>query len=381
MADYEKKHKGEIDGLKSKLGEVDKALKECANIEHFLGIDKKHGSLSEQQMKDAEAARGRFGELDSKMKAAEATLDGIARKVTDQQGALARKISALEAVEDGFKKRLDDLTSKHSAITAPLDDRITRVESMVSGSLGTVARDVEAAQGNAREVNGKIEAQKGAMENLRSLIDQRFAKLEAGLEGAAGHEYLRDIEQRLNYMVDDQKRSRDMLESSLLEQIRLEHSAVHSQATQIKEQWDREVRARQAYQESYKDLLGQERQNRESNDYQLATRVQNFEKSIYGEIQRMWAEIGKEQPPVIIQAAPPQLLPPQVIKEVVMPPAIEYVAPPTVFNASVMSPRIAASSVTASPLNSYVSTTSAMPFGTTSVSIPAMGGTVYETML
>jgi uncharacterized coiled-coil protein SlyX len=189
LADYERKHMTDIDQMRSRLSDVDKALKECANIEHYLGLDKKHGALTEQQMKDAEAARGRFGELDSKMLAAEATLDGIARKVTDQQGSLMRKIAGLEAVEDGFKKRLDELGSKLAA--APLeklDDRITRVENMVSGSVGAWARDLESAQGNAREASGKIEAQKGSLENFRMLVDQRFSKLEAGLEGAAGHD-------------------------------------------------------------------------------------------------------------------------------------------------------------------------------------------------
>jgi hypothetical protein len=140
------------------------------------------------------------------------------------------------------------------------------------------------------------------------------------------------------YMADDQKRARDVMEGSLLEQIRLEHSTVHSQAQQIKEQWDRELKARQAYQETYKELLGQERNAREMTEATLGTRFENFERNIYGELQRLWGEVGKEPPaPIIVRevAAPTivrEPLPQYVAPPVYLPPQIEYVKPTEVIS-------------------------------------------------
>jgi hypothetical protein len=196
-------------------------LKDCASVDHYLGIDKKHGALSQQQLEMA----------------------------------------------DTVKNKLQD-------------------------------------------VYGKLDAQKSTVDGFKALLERRLGNLEMQLgDSARGNDFLRDMEQRYFSMQEDNKRARDIMESSLQEQIRLEHSAVHSQATQIKEQWDREVKARQAYQENYKDLLGQERSAREAIEVQIESRFDQFERGVYAELQRVWTEIGKEAPQVVVQRVQNEVAP------------------------------------------------------------------------
>jgi hypothetical protein len=206
LTDYEKKHMQEFDDMKSRIGEIDRGLKDCANIEHCLGLDRKHGALSQQQVEITESMRTRM-----------------------------------------------------------------------------------------QEVTNKIEAQSMTINSVKMFLEQRLSQVESKTgDGLGGSALFEQLEQRYQYMQEEQKRARDILESSMLEQIRLEHSTVHSQANQIKEQWDREMKARQAYQENYKELLGQERANREAQESQTEQRLEAFERSMYAELQRVWHEFGKE---------------------------------------------------------------------------------------
>jgi Holliday junction resolvasome RuvABC endonuclease subunit len=290
MSDYERKHMKDIEEMKSKFGDVDKALKECANIEHYLGLDKKHSDLSRALSESAEAAKARMQDYD-----------------------------------------------------------------------------------------GKIDAHKEALSQVKALIDQRFRAFEQKLgENARFQEIMKDVEQRYFMMEEDQKRAREMLESSLQEQIRLEHSSVHSQANQIKEHWEREVKARQAYQENYKELLGQERSAREAIETQLGDRLNSFERSIFAELQRLWQELGKEQTPVIVQQpqaqkiivreqAPVQQLAPIVIEERLQPMTSyvqEYVSPAPVMGMGTVGS-------ISTPISSYSATSLRAPLvSSSSIQVP-----------
>jgi len=245
-----KKHMQEFEQVKGRLGDIDRALKECANIEHYLGLDRKHGYLSQKQAEIAEF----------------------------------------------FKEGMQD-------------------------------------------VDGKLDTQQVNMESMKAFLEQRLRNLEAKIaDGSRINEFMKEMEQRYVYLEDDQNRARSMLESSLQEQIRLEHSAVHSQASQIREAWEREVKARQAYQENYKELLQQERSTREAQESLIGNRLENFERGIYSELQRVWTELGKDHSPIIIQQSPPTITrqeviappvymqPQEIIKEIVSPP-VQYVQP------------------------------------------------------
>jgi hypothetical protein len=228
LQDYEKKNMQEIDQVRGKMGDIDKALKECANIEHYLGLDRKHGLLSQQQAEIAQI----------------------------------------------FKENMQD-------------------------------------------VDGKIEAQRSSLDSAKAFLEQRMRQMEASLSNQSRvNDFMKDMEQRFLYLEEDQKRARSMLESSLQEQIRMDISAIHSQSGQIKEAWDREVRARQSYQENYQNLLAQERAARESQESVLGTRLENFERGIYSELQRVWQELGKEHAPIVIQQPP-------IVEKIVSPPIVE----------------------------------------------------------
>merc|ERR1712100_315537 len=100
--------------------------------------------------------------------------------------------------------------------------------------------------------------------------DQRLSHIESLVADTAGMkmtEFAKDMDQRFALLQEDQKRSRDVLESSFHEQLRLEHSAREAQGLQVKEVWERELKSRQAYQENYKELLAQERSAREAAEH------------------------------------------------------------------------------------------------------------------
>jgi phosphopantetheine adenylyltransferase len=325
LGDYEKKHMSEFSNMQARLGDLDKALKECANIEHYLGLDRKHASLSEQQLKDAEAMRAKHGELQGKTAANEASLDSMARKLGDGLSTLQSKMAALETANSRFKNLFDEVDinirgekSSREVGDSQADERIARLEALMNAS--TFGKDLDLVSGKMRDVMSKIDAQKLNMENFRMLFDQRLAQLEQQLAEETGAQLLKEMDQRFVYLQEDQKRSRDVLESCLTEQIKLEHSAVHSQAAQIKEQWDREVKSRQAYQDSYRELLGQERSAREAQEMHFDNRLQNYERNVYSEIQRLWHELQKEPPqPIVV---------PQVVEKFIQPPTPTYVMSP-----------------------------------------------------
>jgi hypothetical protein len=294
LTDYEKKNMQEFEQVKGKMNEIDRALKECASIEHYLGMDKKHGILSQQQAEIAEI----------------------------------------------FKENMQD-------------------------------------------VDGKIDAQGLKVDGVKSYVEQRLRTLESKVDATAkASDFMKDFEQRCNYMEEDSKRARALLETSLEEKIRLEHSAVHSQANQIKEIYDREVRARQAYQENYQELLKQERVARESGDTNFGNRLEVFERSIYSELQRVWQELGKEHAPIVIQQ-PAQIAPP-IVEKIIAPPAISYAQPTysTVVERAMptYSPGYGSYPATSlrAPLTTYGGSTS-MSIAPSSISIPPTPVVEYMT--
>jgi len=306
---YETNHMQEFTDMKRRLGDIDRALSECAKIEHYVGMDKKHEGLKGYLSTEAETARAKLGELQAKVSANEGTLDVVQRKLADSQHGLGLKVSTIEASNSRFKTMFEELDaamrlerSDRESGASKSDERISRLEGMVQGSLGSCLKDIDVTKGKISDCMGRIEAQRANLDNFKVTVDVRLGQMDASMaESIQGNDLIRELDQRLVYLQEDQKRARDMLESSLAEKIKLEHSAVHSQSYQIKEQWDREVKARQAYQENYQELLGQERFARESQETIIDRRLETFERSLYGEIQRLWQEMGREVPSQVIQ--------------------------------------------------------------------------------
>merc|ERR1719379_2038587 len=137
---------------------------------------------------------------------------------------------------------------------------------MIQQSFDRFLRDHDDTKQKLRDAQAKLDQHRGGFDNHKMTTEQRLENLEHALADSGGlkfSEFTKDLEKRLYYMQEDQKRARDVLESSLLEQVRLEHSIHEDQARQLKEVWEREAKTRIAYQEQYKDLLQQERSGRE----------------------------------------------------------------------------------------------------------------------
>jgi hypothetical protein len=163
--------------------------------------------------------------------------------------------------------------------------------------------------------------------------------LESVLSEGQNTEVIKEIDTRLLYMQEDQKRARDVLESSMLEQLRIEHSTLHSQSAQMREQWEREMKARQAYQENYKELLSQERSAREAAEGMLQHRLQEIDRASSSDVQLIWKAIESSRTLLPVKAPPTTTVVERVpiVEKVVAPPMpiIEKIVQPS----TIMSPR------------------------------------------
>jgi chromosome segregation ATPase len=259
-------------------------------VENFAGMEKKLEGLKDSLNKEAEVARAKVGDLQTKVSVLENGLDDVQRAVAEQQDGHGRKVSIIEASQTRFKALLEDLeasgrSEKAERETAEVkaDQRISCLESMIQGNLGSCVKDVDAYKAKMADVAGKLEAQRVNLDTFRTAFDERLGQMDAAIAES----------------FEDQKRSRDVLESSLADKIKLEHTSLHQQALQIKEFWDREAKARQAYQQSYQEMVGQERSSRESQESIMERRFKTFESNLYAEMQRIWIELGKEPPTTI----------------------------------------------------------------------------------
>jgi len=255
-----------------KLKDLHAAVSSCAKAEHHSNLDTRLDQIessivagsgkADKASKDADAANAKIRELQSKV-----------------MGDYSMRDQNSGALED----RLGEI-----------DSGLTDVNESASKN----ARAIDAIQAKLRDALNKLDQYRSFHEGYKATSDQRLSYIESLMTETAGAkvgECTREIEQRLMYMQEEQKRARDVLESSLQEQIRLEHAARDSQAIQIKEQWDREMKARQAYQDSYKELLSHERMAREAHETNLDRRCHACEQCITQETQRIWTALERHE--------------------------------------------------------------------------------------
>jgi hypothetical protein len=167
----------------------------------------------------------------------------------------------------------------------------------------------------SRDANAKAEQQRHLLDSHKMTVEQRLEQIETIMTESTGgkfSEFTKDLDKRLHYMQEDQKRARDVLESSLQEQLHLEHSLLDDNSRQMKEHWERELRARQAYQEQNKNLLQTERSSREALEHETEQRVSTLERTMGLETNRLWVAIDKHTH----DAKEPIILPPQQIVEI-----------------------------------------------------------------
>lgn len=355
LGDSADKHSKELEKAQSQVKDLHGAIKACAKMEHHATtqerldyLEKLVGDSADQHEKhrsELEAAHARIKDIhgkiasdgsnrDQKHGGVEERLLSLERKYGDHADNLNRKVSTLEA---GHMKLQNGANELHSALRgdsssrdgkhAEVDERLLAVENFIQQSFERHVAELNDAKTKLRDTSAGFERTKASLDTQRATVDQRLEALESGGGGSGGgfSEYTKDLDKRLFYMQEDQKRARDVLESSLQEQIRLEHSLHDDQARQVKEYWDRETKTRMAYQEQYKDLLQQERSGRENMEVNIDSRVRTLEQMISMETQRLWTAMDKhtheglkevivQQPPHIVETLMPQtqMLPPVV---------------------------------------------------------------------
>merc|ERR1712216_579496 len=110
---------------------------------------------------------------------------------------------------------------------------------------GEHSRQLEDTKSKLREAQAKLDQQRYTIESHKATIDERLSYIEAMMTDAGSQKMMalaQDLEKRIQHVQGDQKMAREVLESSIAEQLRLEHTLYEDKAKQIKEHWDRELK-------------------------------------------------------------------------------------------------------------------------------------------
>lgn len=284
VGDSADKHAKEIKAAKDKLKDLHAAVASCAKSDHHADLESRFEQLEASVVAGA-------GKADKAVK----DVDLANAKIRELQAKIMGDYSIRDQNSGAMEERLDNYDRSHG---------------IHNENASKNYRDIELLQGKLRDTMSKVDQCKALQESHKATADQRFSYIETIMMEQAGVkviELTKDTEQRFLYMQDEQKRARDVLESSLVEQLRLEQSARDAQAAQIKEQWEREMKARQAYQDNYKELLAHERMAREANEINFDRRCYECEHALSQEAQRLWQAIERQEHHVVIEkhALPP----------------------------------------------------------------------------
>jgi hypothetical protein len=356
IGDSAEKHAKEINAAKDKLRDLHAAVSACAKTEHHSSLEIRMETVEaglggatdkvERTMRDLESAMGRVKDLQLKLSGDGSNRDQHAATIEERLGSIEgklandganqlRKLSNLESSQtklqgayqelNGFFR--DEKTTRDINQTK-LDERLAPFERMLNENLK--ASD-EVAHAKIRELHSKTESANAMFQSHKQTTEQRLAYVENLLAEGAGPSYgagmTKDMEQRFAFWQEDQKRSRDVLESSIQEQLHLEHAARDAQAAQIKEQWERDMKARQAYQESYKELLSHERVAREGIEATFASRLNQCEQQLANEAQRLWLALDGHTHDALEQPPPPEIIQPVTVVATPRIPTYTVIAP------------------------------------------------------
>jgi hypothetical protein len=308
IGDSADKHVKEIAAAKERMKDLHSAIQSCVKADHHMSLEQ------------------RLTEYDQRHMSTEERVDGMERKMNNDGEHHSRKLSALELNHGKVKTAHDELNNfLHGEKTlrelshTKLEERLFPVERCLEGVVDKQAKELEAATLRIRELHDKLQQSKANIDSHKVATDQRLIYIENIMVDSTNNkiaEFGKDIDARFVFMLEDQKRARDVLESSLQEQLRLEHSARDAQAAQQKEIWERELKNRQAYQENYKDLLTQERSAKELIEHNFLSRMSQCEQTIAHEAQRLWSAIDGHTHETLVQqdSAPAQAPRPGPIK-------------------------------------------------------------------
>jgi len=299
LGDSAEKHASEIDAAKNRMADLHAAIASCAKTDHHAsletrmeylenvlgesadkhdGLNQKHAAhktAMEQRLEYIEAMLGDAADKHSKeLNAAKSKLGGVDQAI----GAAAKSEQRVNYLErfmsetsDKHEKDLAEYKNAHALHKTTMEQRLVYMENMLAGSNNAVSQEMtsglEAAQAKARDALGKVDGQRASLESIKESTDKRLQYIEQAMfDGAYGNNFVKHMDQRMQAIQEEEKRARDMLKNtisqSIKEQLDLQHSAIISQSSQVKELWDREAMSRKAHMESYKQHIAQERQSR-----------------------------------------------------------------------------------------------------------------------
>jgi len=231
----------------------------------------------EASLKAVEAAQGRMRDLHAKMSTFDSMRVTMEQRLDDCE-SLLQESGTKEKLAD-TEKRLRNLQEEHKRARDKLESTTVTYESHMVNS--------EARFEHLMKLLGEATSAKGLDFNVLT----------------------RDVDKRIMTMQEENKRARDRMENTFKEELKLEHSTREAQQAQAREQWEREQKARQSYQDSYMEILAQERCTRESEWKNLEQRLMAFEKKVWS-----FLENGGLQPVRVIEQVAPQV---RVVEEVV----------------------------------------------------------------
>jgi len=215
--------------LESRIAEL------AENMKCETGSTSTCASIAQQR-----AVQGQIADCGTEHSNMNAQLQDLEARIRTKHAELIRDTASRSELEE-IHKRLDQL---HNSLD---EERVSR-----DSALQTMKGELLSL--------GRVE--KCARETIEERMLQRLAEFDADvvkhseLNGAVVQ-----AENRLQQVLDDQKRARDGLETTLQDFIRKEHAV---QQSLMQEQWDREQKARLVHNEQQRELMNKERAEREA---------------------------------------------------------------------------------------------------------------------
>jgi len=182
----------------------------------------------------------------------------------------------------------DKMTSYENA-EAQREKRMADFEALLRGGsqkIENCLRTLEQEHAKAREklkmASDSFEKHVASSEMRLGEVEKTFRSLretDDSNEGGLGPA-IEDLDRRLDSLRDETRLARTLSENSFREQLRLEQSTRDAQQALLKMQIESEQKARQVHQESYMEILAQEKCTRESECQNFEQRLKMFESSI-----------------------------------------------------------------------------------------------------
>lgn len=209
------------------------------------------------------------------------------RVLKSLQGGLMAVLNSEKAKREELEKQVMDRIAEISTATvkrvelAGIEaDNEKRFQQMQSTLDSSAACQDFALQGLKGDLSTAALSEEAIRERIAGQVMERLRELESS---AAKRSELADIsmeaEKRFQQMMDEQRRSREVMEDSVQQSLRSERT---SYTNQISEQWDREQKTRETHREHYTELVSGERTARELALKVYDQRLDDLEQRIKG---------------------------------------------------------------------------------------------------